>query len=107
MEESDLETEVKTPPKKKKSQREKREAKKKKQKAEKKMDQPAATRTSTTMKWKEGDTFKSGMEWHGVPGNHKRAFIQAHRKLTRSGTSEVKTYNVDSLKKMLKKAEDE
>ena len=48
---SDSETEVETPPKKKKkSKREKLETKKKKQKAERKADQPAAARSTTTLK---------------------------------------------------------
>ena len=108
MDESELETEVETPPKKKnKSKREKLEAKKKKQKAERKAEQSTAARLKTASKWKEGDVFVPGMEWDDVPGNHKRAFIQARREFTRSFTAEAEAYKIDSLKKMLEKTEHE
>ena len=79
--------------------------KKKNQKAERKADQPTAARLTTPSKWKEDDVFKPGMEWDDVPGNHKRAFIQARQEFTRSSTAESKAYNIDRLKRMLEKAE--
>ena len=107
VEESDSETKVETPPRRKnKSQQERWEEKKKKQRAERKTDQPAVTRMTATLKWKEGNTFKPGMEWDTVLSNHKRAFIQARWEFMRSGTAEAKAYTIDSLKKMVEKAAD-
>ena len=106
MNESESETEVETPPKKKKKSKwEKLEAKKKKEKAERKTEKSTAARSTTASKRKEGEAFVPGMEWDDVPGKHKQAFIQAHRGFTRSGTAEAKAYKIDSLKKMLEKAE--
>ena len=108
MNKSESETEVETPPKKKKKyKQEKLEVNKKKQKAERKTEQSTAARSTTASKWKDGDAFVPGMEWDDVPGNHKWAFIQARREFTRSGTAEAKSYKIDSLKKMLEKAENE
>ena len=107
VEESDLETEVKTPPRRnKKLQQEKREEKKKKQQAAERAEQPIAARKTTSTKWKEGDIFKPGINWDDVPGNHKRAFIQARREFQRSCTAEAKAYKIEDLENMLKKAKD-
>ena len=88
VDESKLETEVETSPRKKhESEREKLKAKKKKQKAERQIEQSTAAQLTTTSTWKDGNGFVPGMEWDDMPGNHKRAFIQARREFTRSGTA--------------------
>ena len=109
VDESDLETEVEeTPPKKKKkSKREKYDAKKKKQEAERGAARPTAAQSTTAPTFKEEDAFVPGMEWDDVPGNQKKAFLQARREFTKSGTAEAKAYKIESLRKQLKMAEKE